>query len=166
MNQNGLYNMNMANILLLLCPNIFGYIINKIFGLNKEPQSNWYKNLNKSPLTPPNWVFSPIWIFLYICIGIVLVILAHTINVNNNLFNLCILLILLQLMLNYSWSPVFFVQRNFDGAKKILTLMILVQMLTLIVLLNVNKLAFLLMIPYTLWILFAYHLNDYITLNN
>ena len=30
----------------------------------------WYQGLRKPPYTPPNWAFGPVWITLYILMGI------------------------------------------------------------------------------------------------
>ena len=36
---------------------------------------NWYKNLNKSKLTPPSWVFGVVWPILYILLSVFFILL-------------------------------------------------------------------------------------------
>ncbi|MBU1108165.1 MAG: tryptophan-rich sensory protein [Candidatus Riflebacteria bacterium] len=36
--------------------------------------NDWYSNLNRPPLTPPNWIFGPVWTVLYIMIALSLIL--------------------------------------------------------------------------------------------
>ena len=64
-----MYNMNMLKnkFISFTIFAIITYSASFIGGIStissKEP---WYSNLNKSFLTPPDWVFAPIWTTLYI----------------------------------------------------------------------------------------------------
>lgn len=151
-------------LLILFGPSIAGYLVGK----NSEIESNnWYRNLNKSPLNPPGYIFGPVWFVLYLSIGWVLMIQYNqTKYSSSNELYLCIALTLLQLALNYSWSPVFFTHRNFNKALSLLFYMIVIQFIIMILLYNINRTCFYILLPYTLWLLFAYHLNYYIVTNN
>ncbi|MCK4941652.1 tryptophan-rich sensory protein, partial [candidate division WOR-3 bacterium] len=43
-------------------------IIGSIFSTPAIP--TWYASLNKPPFSPPNWVFGPLWITLFVLMGI------------------------------------------------------------------------------------------------
>lgn len=118
--------------------------------------SSWYHSLNFPPLSPPDWLFAPVWIMLYIFIFISLAfyILSQEENKEMGYINFVI-----QLLLNILWTPIFF------GAKSILGGLIVIILLDIFVFLTVQKFckaskwACVFMIPYFIWILFATYLN-------
>ncbi|MFA5210927.1 MAG: TspO/MBR family protein [Patescibacteria group bacterium] len=128
---------------------------------------NWYVYLNKPIFNPPNWIFSPVWILLYILIGISFyLILVKKPKIDQQNFNVIIFLFTCHLVLNASWSIFFF---NFHD---ILTAYINILCLDLVIFLciikfyKVSKIAGLLFVPYLIWILFATYLNLSIFLLN
>jgi len=50
---------------------------------------DWYNNINKSPLTPPNWVFGTVWPILYVLLGISFLKISN----NENCKGLCLPLV-------------------------------------------------------------------------
>jgi len=124
----------------------------------KEP---WYSTLNKSFLTPPDWVFAPVWTTLYLFMAIAIWSVWHK-NYNINL----VLIYLIHLCFNTTWSIVFFVFHNIE-----LALINLIVILMFIALLTfkykkINNLSFYLMIPYLLWSFYALILNFSLVLLN
>ena len=68
--------------------------------------TTWYATLEQPALTPPNWVFGPVWTLLYALMGVSLALVwrereSRTAKVGIGLFAL-------QLALNFAWSLVFF----------------------------------------------------------
>jgi tryptophan-rich sensory protein len=131
-----------------------------IGSLTKPEISTWYSTLNRSNLTPPNYVFPVAWTILYGIIGAC----GWLIWQEGSLPRLGVIktLYALQLILNWSWTPLFF-HYHLTG----LSLIVLVAMDILVcslICLAYQKMraASLLMIPYLLWILFATYLNFYI----
>ena len=124
----------------------------------KEP---WYSTLNKSLLTPPDWVFAPVWTTLYLFMAIAIWSAWHK-NYNINL----VLIYLIHLCFNTTWSVVFFVFHNM-----VLALLVLIILIALIINLilrfkRVKMLSAYLMIPYLLWCSFALILNTSLIILN
>ena len=114
----------------------------------------WYKTIQKPAFTPPNWIFGPVWILLYLLMGISLYLIWNS-NIQSNYRNPAIILFLIQLTLNILWSFLFFYLKNpFAGFIEILILLIFI-ILTAWKFLGINKIASFLMIPYILWVGFA-----------
>lgn len=138
-------------------------IIGSIFTV---PNINtWFIDLNKPLLNPPNWVFGPVWITLYILMGISLFIVWNkglTDTFRKNAFSLFII----QLVFNSLWSIVFF------GMHQLLLSVAVIIMLWLLIFVNIvhfgkiSKAAAYLLIPYILWVSFASYLNISIYLLN
>lgn len=75
------------------------------FGLSVDPDLVWYQTLQKPFFSPPSWVFGPVWTVLYIMIGIVGGIVWKQRQQNPTLM----MLFIVQLSLNFTWSPLFFI---------------------------------------------------------
>ena len=125
--------------------------------------SIWYENLTRPFLSPPRWVFAPVWGFLYLTIFIsfILYFLKKDKNKRKGYIYFSI-----QIILNFLWTPAFF------GAKNILLALIIIILLDIFLILTiknfypVSKIASILLIPYLIWTLFATYLNfSYFILN-
>jgi len=119
--------------------------------------NHWYYTLHRSSLTPPGYVIGMVWTFLYILIGT-----AGWCIWGEKRFKTLQSLYLLQLVLNWTWSPMFF---NFHWIlPAFLSILLNVFCVGRIILLSFVKIpavAFLLL-PYFFWLLFAGYLNFYI----
>lgn len=109
--------------------------------------SEWYQHLVKPSFQPPPWIFAPVWTILYIMIGIVLGKIWHT--KNRGLF-------IFQLLLNLSWSPMFFRYHKIDLAL-LDTILLWANLVALMY--QSNNTIRLLLVPYLLWVSFAGILN-------
>lgn len=117
----------------------------------------WYQTLNKPFFTPPNWVFSPVWISLFVFMGISLYFVWR--RTDHPTFRIALVFFFVQLILNILWSIVFFGLRSpFLGLVDIVLLWIAIP-LTIRYFLKVSKFAGALLVPYLLWVGFATLLN-------
>ena len=125
---------------------------------------NWYNNLNKSSLTPPNWVFSVVWPLLYT----ILFISLYLVWTDKNCFPFCnpLIFFVIQLCLNVIWTTIFFKLKKPLLALLDIILIIIFTLITLYKFYEINKTSFYLLIPYIIWLCFALYLNLYIVINN
>lgn len=141
---------------------IFGVVgISMVFGLFSIP-GEWYASLNKPPFNPPNWIFAPVWIVLYLLIGF-----AGWATAVSDPFSRAFKVWLAQLVLNWSWSLTFFTAQQIWLA--LIVIIVMVFLVTYFILLSwrANRAAALAMVPYLAWISFATILNIAIaTLNS
>lgn len=126
---------------------------------------SWYVFLNKPSFSPPNWLFGPVWTLLYFMMGISFYLVwqkgARKKNVRSAMS-----LFLFHLVVNSLWSVIFFGLRNPLLA---LSEIALLWGLIVFVMLKFQKIdyrAFLLLIPYFLWVSFATILNYNIVVLN
>ena len=136
-------------------------LIGSIIGSLTKPEiSTWYITLNRAPLTPPNYVFPVAWTILYGAIGACGRVIWSTESFSN--LKLIKSLYLIQLILNWSWTPLFFYYHLTGFSLLVLVAMdILVGMIIYLAYPKIRSVS-LLMIPYLLWIVFASYLNFYI----
>ena len=131
-----------------------------IGSFTKSEISTWYSTLHRSPLTPPNDLFPVAWTILYGIIGAC----GWLIWRPQSLPKLSVIKILYvtQLILNWSWTPLFF-HYHLTGLSMIVlsSMDILVGILIVLTYPKMRTVS-LLMLPYLLWILFASYLNCYI----
>ena len=108
-------------------------------------------------------VFPIAWSILYLCMGISIGLILLT---NSRRKSTLIGLFVVQLVLNFLWSFLFFYMRNpFWGLIDIILLDILL-IIYAVKSYPVKKWSSILFMPYILWVLFATYLNAYIFLHN
>ena len=64
--------------------------------------------LTKPPLSPPNWVFAPVWTSLYLMMGIASYRIYTARGVKQSRREAVLLLYAAQLVLNFAWSVLYF----------------------------------------------------------
>ena len=117
----------------------------------------WYESLNKATFNPPNYLFGIVWPILYTMMGIVSYFNAKHIYK----------LFILQLVLNGSWSWIFFAYQAPDLAFINIAALIAVNVLIIKKLWFERRfLSFIGYVPYLLWLLFASYLNISISVLN
>lgn len=137
-------------------------LIGSFFTAHSIPM--WYATLRKPFFTPPNWVFSPVWISLFIVMGISLFIVWR--RRDSPQFKSALIFFFVQLILSILWSAAFFGLRSpFLGLIDIVLLWIAI-LLTIQNFFKVSKMAGLLLLPYLLWISFAALLNFFLWVLN
>ena len=120
--------------------------------------AGWYSSLNKPAFNPPSWLFAPVWITLYIIIAIAAYIIWKK-RERSSEYTTTVVIYVIQLLLNFSWSIVFF------GMHQILAALIVILALLVAIILNINwfgrfsKAAAWMMVPYLLWVSFGTLLN-------
>lgn len=125
-----------------------------VFGASFQP-GDWYAGLRKPPLTPPGWVFPPVWTTLYLAIAVA----GWLVWRERRRVDAPLLLWGTQLALNAAWSPLFFgLQRPGLALIEILVLLAAVGA-TAVAFFRVRRLAGWLLVPYAAWIAFASYLT-------
>jgi tryptophan-rich sensory protein len=125
----------------------------------------WYAGLIKPLLTPPNWVFGPVWTTLYILMGIALYLVVKE-GTENKPVQLGVMVFAAQLIVNVLWSIVFFgLQSPLLGLVTILVLIALV-LATIYFFYQVSRTAAGLLVPYIAWVCIATYLNAMVLVLN
>jgi benzodiazapine receptor len=120
--------------------------------------TTWYGYLNKPSFNPPNWVFSPVWISLFVVMGISLFLVWQR-TLRHPYVRVALLWFAIQLILNMLWSIVFFgLKSPFFAFVEIIFLWAAI-LITIIKFFRISRLAGVLLIPYILWVSFAAFLN-------
>ncbi len=119
--------------------------------------NNWYESLERPALTPPNWVFGPVWTVLYvmIAVSIFLFIRSHKPGDGIGIY----FLIGIHLLSNFVWTALFFRLRS-PGWALIDIVVLDVSLIAMIWLFyRTSRAASWLLLPYLAWVLFATYLN-------
>ena len=129
-----------------------------------EAVPEWFSSLNKPWFSPPNWLFGPVWSTLYIVLGISLFLVWKEVASKER--NIAIVLFMIQIILNFGWSFLFFYFKTL-GFALIEIIILWISIVTMIILFRrINKLAAYTNIPYLIWVSFATALNtSYFLLN-
>ncbi len=116
----------------------------------------WYRSLVKPPLTPPDAVFMPVWELLYLLLGVsAFLALQHKTKHSTR----ATALLLMQLVLNAMWTPVFFGLHHLAGACILILIMLVEGAFLHRAFKRQEKLAAWLLWPYWMWLCFATYLT-------
>ena len=138
---------------------VIAVILAAIIGSLASTQASsdlWYLSLHKSDLNPPSYVFGIVWPILYVLMMISAYLASKKIY---GVF-------LIQLAFNAAWSWLFFRFQMPLISLIDIYLLIALNLYITTLMYRENKLAFILFIPYVLWISFASYLNLFIVINN
>ncbi len=125
----------------------------------------WYNELAKPAFTPAAEIFAPAWLILYSLIFIsFLLYLKSKNNLPSKKRGFSIFFV--QLVLNISWTPVFFGLKNPYLGLIIICVLAIYIILTIIEFYKFSKLASYLLLPYLVWVIFAIYLNAGIIILN
>lgn len=117
-----------------------------------------YFFLNKPPLAPPSWLFPVVWTILYVMMGLASYLVINS-GADSSIINKALLFYIIQLVLNFFWSILFFNHSLFLWALIELLVMWVTIIVTTVFFFKASPTAGVLMIPLTLWTSFAAYLN-------
>ncbi|MDX2103820.1 MAG: TspO/MBR family protein [Alphaproteobacteria bacterium] len=119
--------------------------------INAEAIPGWYATLERPPITPPNWVFGPVWTALYL----MMTVAAWQVWRRVGLHHPAIRLYWVQLALNLGWTALFFGLQSPLLAGLEIVLLVLAIGLTIRQFHAIHTAAAWLMVPYLAWTSFA-----------
>ena len=127
----------------------------------------WYNTLEHSMLTPPGWVFSVAWTILYFLIGLALFMVMQSDTTKKHpAKTMAYWLFVVNLVLNTVWSFVFFGAQMPGVALLVLLALIITVIFMAREFFRINQASFWLLVPYILWLFFAFYLNAMIIILN
>lgn len=122
--------------------------------LNQRSVDTWYAGLNKPSFNPPNWIFGPVWTFIYILIGVAAYLIWQK---RSQIVHLprTIAVYFIQLVLNLLWTFLFFYAHKIGASLIEIVALFVVILINASVFYKIDKMAGLLFIPYAIWVSFA-----------
>lgn len=146
--------MNKTLILKLLISIALPLGVGAIAGMfTAQAVPEWFASLNRPWFSPPNWVFGPVWTFLYLLMGISFFLIWKQ-DANRNR-KLAFVVYFVQLLLNFAWSFIFFYFKMIGLALVEIVLLWLTIVAMLVLFHRVKPAAAYLNVPYLLWVTFA-----------
>ncbi|WP_417670168.1 TspO/MBR family protein [Roseibium sp.] len=121
----------------------------------------WYLGLEKPMLTPPGWLFAPVWTVLYILIAI-----AGWRTWLRGGLSPAFSVWALQMGLNFAWSPAVFSAHELGLGLGIIAAMLATILVFTRMRWAQDRVAALCFVPYALWVTFATYLNAGLLLLN
>lgn len=125
----------------------------------------WYASLQKPALTPPDWLFAPVWTALYLMMAVSLFLVWNTAprrrEVRESIAIFCV-----QLALNVLWSYSFFGLRSAMLGLAVILALWLSILVSTVSFFRVSRTAGALLVPYLVWVSFATYLNYSVAILN
>jgi len=121
------------------------------------PPDSWYASLARPTYAPPNWVFGPVWTVLYLLMAISgWLVWTERDSASKRL---AMLAYSAQLLLNATWSAIFFGLHQPGWALFEICLLWAAILTTMLLFHHHSKIAAALFMPYLAWVSFATLLN-------
>ena len=119
--------------------------------------NTWYTTLQRPRLTPPDWVFGPVWAVLYVMIAVSIFLFIRKYKSENG-YGIYVLIVL-HLIFNLSWTGFFFGLKA-PGLALIDIILLDISLVFMIrYFWQADVLSSILLWPYLIWVLFATYLN-------
>lgn len=118
----------------------------------------WYRTLEKPSFNPPPQVFAPVWITLYVLMGIAFFLIWQK-SAENSDVKYAMTVFIVQLVFNTLWSIVFFGFHSISGGMIVIIILWFLILTTIFSFFKISHPAAYLLIPYILWVSFAAVLN-------
>ena len=117
----------------------------------------WYRELKKPSWCPPDWLYGPVWLALYVSIAVSGWLVWRLAGFDGAALALSVYV--LQLLLNGLWSVAFFGVRRPDLALLEIVFFWLSIIITIALFHQIDETAAYVLIPYMIWVTFAVALN-------
>jgi translocator protein len=135
-------------------------LVGSAFTISAIP--TWYQTLNKPWFTPPNWLFAPVWLTLYLLMGVTLYLLWG----KRQQAGAALAAFAAQLLLNVAWSVVFFGAHELFYGFAVIAALWTAVLVTIVLSFRVSHGAAALLVPYVVWVTIASALNYYVWVLN
>ncbi|WP_265571008.1 TspO/MBR family protein [Sphingomicrobium nitratireducens] len=126
--------------------------------LSNSAEGEWYRGLEKPSFQPPGWAFGAAWTTLYTMMALALATVLNEPRTAKR--DAAVAIFVVQLVLNYAWSFVFFSLEAIEAAKWWILAILVLAAIAAGRFWRIRPLAGALMLPYLLWLIFAYTLNS------
>lgn len=127
--------------------------ISSLFSMGSK---EFYENINLPSLSPPNEAFAIVWSILYTLMAISAYMILSSKSVRKKD---AMVIYFSQLLVNITWSILFFVFKAFLLSSLWLILLVLLVIVMIVKFYKIKPIAGYLQIPYLLWAIFAGYLN-------
>lgn len=146
---------------ILLCEIVGG--LGSVFAIPSIPA--WYAGLAKPYFSPPGWVFGPVWVVLYLLMGVSLY-LVWSGGAGKSGSAPALKAFGLQLSLNFLWPLLFFGFRSPAYGLVDIAFLWVAILVTALRSYRISRPAAWLLAPYLIWTAFAALLNFYVFILN
>lgn len=135
------------------------FLIPGIIAILTRDSFKTYKLLVRPSFSPPAILFPIIWNILYLLMSIAVILVKNEDENNLKIYYL-------QLILNAIWTPIFFLFKLYYLALFELIILLLVVIYMTYKFHKYNKNTLYLLMPYILWLLYAFYLNLFVAIYN
>jgi translocator protein len=150
--------MRKSDILTIIICIALPLIVGSVSGIATSGNiTTWYATLHKPVFNPPNYLFGPVWTLLYILMGISLYLIWR--SPSGDARNYALAIFGIQLVLNFTWSFIFFSFKQTGWAFFEIILIWVCILAMIIIFHRINKTAAIIQVPYLIWVSFASVLN-------
>jgi len=135
------------------------FLIPGIIAILTRDSFKTYKLLVRPSFSPPAILFPIVWNILYLLMSIAAILVKNEDENNLKIYYL-------QLILNAIWTPIFFLFKLYYFALFELIILLLVVIYMTYKFYKYNKNTLYLLVPYILWLLYAFYLNLFVAIYN
>lgn len=118
-----------------------------------------YKSFEQPPLSPPGIIFPIVWVILYGLMGVASYIVFEERKASEEKQKLALTFYGIQLAVNFIWPILFFKFEAYTLSVFVIIILLVLVIITALKFKEINTVAFWLMVPYIIWLLFATYLN-------